>query len=568
MADDAAQLAPVEPSIRFDAVVVGAGISGLYALHRLRELGLSVRAIEAGDDVGGTWYWNRYPGARCDIESMIYSYSWSDELEQDWTWSERYAAQPEILRYLEHVADRFDLRRDIQLGTRVTAAAFDEDEHRWSISTDAGEVLTAAFLVLATGCLSVPRLPDIEGVERFAGEAYHTGLWPHEPVDFAGKRVAVIGTGSSAVQVVPAVADEVAEVTVFQRTPAFSVPAWNGPLDAETVRERKERYSEYRRLARETGGGNPWHTRKQSVHDETPEQRKREFEARYALGGFNLHAAYHDLFTDAEANEMLSDFVRDKIRGRVRDPGLAELLCPYDYPLATKRMCVDTGYYEAFDRDNVHLVSVRETPIEEITEAGLRVGGEELAFDVIVFATGFDAMTGALLRIDLRGRGGSSLQEKWAAGPRTYLGLTLAGFPNLFTITGPGSPSVLSNMMVSIEQHVDFAADCIAYMEDKGYTSVEPTAEAEQGWVDHVRELGEASLYPRAKSARSWYMGANVPGKPQVLLPYVGGVGRYRRECQGVVERGYEGFAFGQARRAAPRSGRAEGARPRSLVEP
>ena len=423
-----------------DAVVVGAGISGLYALHRLRELGLSVRAIEAGDDVGGTWYWNRYPGARCDIESMIYSYSWSGELEQDWTWSERYAAQPEILRYLEHVADRFDLRRDIQLGTRVTAAAFDEDEHRWSISTDAGEVLTAAFLVLATGCLSVPRLPDIEGVERFAGEAYHTGLWPHEPVDFAGKRVAVIGTGSSAVQVVPAVADEAAEVTVFQRTPAFSVPAWNGPLDAETVRERKERYSEYRRLARETGGGNPWHTRKQSVHDETPEQRKREFEARYALGGFNLHAAYHDLFTDAEANEMLSDFVRDKIRGRVRDPGLAELLCPYDYPLATKRMCVDTGYYEAFDRDNVHLVSVRETPIEEITEAGLRVGGEELAFDVIVFATGFDAMTGALLRIDLARPRRQLVAGEVGGGP-TYLSRSDAGrLPEPVRDHGPRQP--------------------------------------------------------------------------------------------------------------------------------
>jgi cyclohexanone monooxygenase len=567
VADDAAEPAPVETGGRFDAVVVGAGISGLYALHRLRELGLSVRVIEAADDVGGTWYWNRYPGARCDIESMIYSYSWSDELEQDWTWSERYAAQPEILRYLEHVAERFDLRRDIRFGTRVTGAAFDEDEHRWAITTDAGDALSASFLILATGCLSVPRLPDIEGVERFAGEAYHTGTWPHKPVDLSGKRVAVIGTGSSAVQVVPAIADEAAEVTVFQRTPAFSVPAWNGPLDDETVRERKERYSEFRRLARETGGGNPWHTRKQSVHDETPEQRKREFEARYALGGFNLHAAFHDLFTDAEANEMLSDFVRDKIRGRVRDRELAELLCPYDYPLATKRMCVDTGYYEAFDRDNVHLVSVRETPIEEITEAGVRVGGEELAFDVIVFATGFDAMTGALLRIDLRGRGGHPIQEHWSAGPRTYLGLTLAGFPNLFTITGPGSPSVLSNMMVSIEQHVDFVADCIAYMEDNGFTSVEPTSEAEQAWADHVRELGEASLYPRAKSARSWYMGANVPGKPQVLLPYVGGVGRYRRECRGVVERGYEGFAFG-ARREAPRSGRAGGARPRSLVEP
>ena len=552
MADEAA--GPAEGGERFDAVVVGAGISGLYALHRLRELGLSVRVIEAGDGVGGTWYWNRYPGARCDIESMIYSYSWSHELEQDWTWSERYAAQPEILRYLEHVADRFDLRRDIRFGTHVTGAAFDEEDRRWSVTTDGGDALSASFLVMATGCLSVPRLPDLPGIERFAGAAYHTGSWPHEPVDFAGKRVAVIGTGSSSVQVVPAVAETAAEVVVFQRTPAFSVPAWNGPLDADAVRERKEHYSEYRRLARETGGGNPWHTRKESVHDETPEQQQREFEARYALGGFHLHAAYYDLFTDAEANDLLSDFVRDKIRRRVNDPELAELLCPYDYPLATKRMCVDTGYYEAFNRDNVRLVSVRDTPIEEITEAGLRVGGEELRFDVIVFATGFDAMTGALARIDIRGRGGELIRDKWAAGPRNYLGLTLSGFPNLFTITGPGSPSVLSNMMVSIEQHVDFVADCIAHMRHKGFTTVEPTPEAENGWAEHVRALGEASLYPRAKSARSWYMGANVPGKAQVLLPYVGGVGRYRRECERVVERGYEGFAFGvrQARREAP----------------
>jgi cation diffusion facilitator CzcD-associated flavoprotein CzcO len=362
----------------------------------------------------------------------------------------------------------------------------------------------------------------------------------------------VLGTGSSAVQLVPAIAEDAAQVTVFQRTPAFSVPAWNAPLDADAVRERKARYAEYRRLARETGGGNPWHTREQSVHDETPEQRRREFEARYRVGGFFLHSAYSDLFTDAEANEMVSDFVREKIRQRVRDPELAELLCPYDYPLATKRMCVDTGYYEAFNRDNVRLVDVSESPIEEFTAAGLRVGGEELAFDVLVLATGFDAMTGALLGVDIRGRSGRSLRERWADGPRSYLGLTVAGFPNLFTITGPGSPSVLSNMMVSIEQHVDWVTGCVAHMRDRGLASVEPTVEAEDGWVERVRELGDASLYPRAKS---WYMGANVPGKPRVLLPYVGGVGTYRRECEDVVERGYAGFAFGAspAGRAAAR---------------
>jgi cyclohexanone monooxygenase len=545
---------------RCDAVVVGAGFSGLCLLHRLRELGLAVRVIEAGDDVGGTWYWNRYPGARCDIESMTYSYSFSEELDQEWTWTERYAAQPEILRYLQHVADRFDLRRDIELGTRVTSAVFDEDEDRWSVATDRGDVLSARFLIMATGCLSVPRFPDIPGVERFAGEAYHTGLWPHEPVDFAGKRVGIIGAGSSAVQAVPAIAEDAAEVTVFQRTPAFSVPAWNGPLDPETVRERKQRYPEYRELARETGGGNPWHTRTQSVHDETPEQRQEEFEARYRLGGFHMHAAYRDLFTDAEANEMVSEFVREKIRGRVDDPEVAELLCPYDYPLATKRMCVDTGYYEAYNRDNVRLVSVKDSPIEEITERGVRVGGEELAFDVLVLATGFDAMTGALLRVDIRGRSGRTLREKWADGPRSYLGLTIADFPNLFMVTGPGSPSVLSNMVVSIEQHVDLITGCVSHMSAQGFTSVEPTPEAESGWVEHVRELGEASLYPRAASANSWYMGANVPGKPRVLLPYVGGVGRYRKECDAIVAGGYEGFSFGR-RTATSEPARASAAR-------
>jgi cyclohexanone monooxygenase len=527
---------------RVDAVVVGAGISGLYTLYRLRGLGLRVRVIEAADGVGGTWYWNRYPGARCDIESMTYSYSFSEELEQEWTWTERYAAQPEILAYLEHVADRFDLRRDIQLSTRVTAARWGDG--RWTVETDRGEVLSAQFLVMATGCLSVPRLPDIPGLERFRGEAYHTGLWPHEPVEFEGKRVGVIGTGSSAVQVVTAIAGVAEEVFVFQRTPAFSVPAWNHPLSEEEVREHKARYRELRELARWTGGGNPWHTRQCSVFDETPEQRLEEFEKRYRLGGFHLHAAYADLFTSPEANELVSEFVREKIRERVRDPQLAEKLCPYDYPLATKRMCVDTGYYETFNREDVHLVDVRERPIEEITERGIRVGGEEIELDMLVFGTGFDAFTGAMLRIDLRGRDGLAIQEKWADGPRAYLGLALAGFPNLFTITGPGSPSVLSNMMVSIEQHVEFIAGCIEFMREHGLAATEPTQEAEDAWADHVRELGEASLYPEAAKVGGWYMGANVPGKPRVLLPYVGGVGAYRRHCDEVVARGYEGFAF------------------------
>ena len=526
----------------YDAVVVGAGFAGLYMLQRLRQLGLAVRGIEAGGDLGGTWYWNRYPGARCDIESMAYSYSWSDELQQEWTWSERYATQAEILRYLNHVADRFDLRRHIEFGTRVTGATYSEAGDRWTIQSGRGDMLSATFLILATGCLSVPRMPEIPGIERFTGPAHHTGLWPHEAVDFAGKRVAVIGTGSSAVQAIPLIAADAEHVTVFQRTPPFSVPSWNGPLDPDAVRERKSHYAEYRQIARESSGAHAWHERSQSVFDESEEERTRELEARYQVGGFYLASAYSDLFTDERANEVLAEFVREKIRQRVHDPDIAELLCPYSYPVATKRMCVDIEYYEAYNRDNVRLVSLAHSAIDEITANGLRVDGEELTFDLLVFATGFDAMTGALLALDIRGRSGRSLRETWADGARSFLGLAIAGFPNLFTINGPSSPSVLTNMIVSIEQHVDWIADCIKYARDRGFSSIEATHEAEEAWVSDVRRLGEKTLYPRADS---WYMGANIPGKPRVLLPYVGGAGRYRAECERIAENDYSGFAFG-----------------------
>jgi cyclohexanone monooxygenase len=530
---------------RYDAIIVGAGISGLYLLHRLRRGGLSALVIEQADGIGGTWFWNRYPGARCDIESMTYSYSWSHELEQEWTWSERYAGQPEILAYLEHVADRFDLRRNIRLGTRVIEAILDETGDHWSVASDDGERFSAAFLIMATGCLSVPRIPEIPGSERFSGEIHHTGLWPHEGVDVAGKRVAVIGTGSSAVQAIPLIAAEAEQLTVFQRTANFSVPAWNAPLAAEAIRERKARYAVFRRAARTTTAGNPWSAREQSVWDATPEEREREFEERYAVGGFCLHAAYSDLFSDPAANELVCEFIRGKIRQRVHDPEIAELLCPYDHPLGTKRMCVDSDYFETYNRANVRLVSIRERPIDEITESGLRVGSEQFAFDTIVLGTGFDAMTGALLAIDLRGRGGLSLREKWAEGARSSLGLAIAGFPNFFMVTGPGSPSVLSNMMVSIEQHVDWIIRCIEYLREHGLATIEPTAAGEEAWVTHVREVGDASLYPRAKS---WYMGANIPGKPRVLLPYVGGVGTYRALCDAVAEQDYEGFILSAAR--------------------
>jgi cyclohexanone monooxygenase len=536
---------PEDPEQPLDVLVVGAGISGIHLLHRLRGLGFRVLVVEAGDDVGGTWYWNRYPGARCDVESLVYSYSWSDELQQAWHWTERYAPQPEILAYLEHVVERFDLRRDMRFSTRVTAAAFDDASGSWRIRTEAGDELQSRFLIMATGCLSVPRLPEIDGLERFGGDVYQTALWPREPVDFGGRRVGVVGTGSSGVQVVPEIARTAAHLAVLQRTPAFSVPSWNGPLEAAVERDVKQHYAERRALARETAGGNPWHERPQSVFDATPAEREAEFEARYRVGGFFLHSAYNDLFTDPAANEIISDFVRSKIRSRVDDADLAEQLCPYDYPLATKRMCIDTGYYEAFNRPGVRLVNLRRTPIVEVMERGIRIGGpapEELPLDALVLATGFDAMTGALAAVDLRGRGGIALRDKWAEGPRTYLGLAHAGFPNLFTITGPSSPSVLSNVMVSIEQHVELVATILGHLRDHELTTIEPTVEAEDAWVEHHRALGDASLYPRANS---WYMGANVPGKPRVLLPYVGGVGRYRRICERVVSSGFAGFAVG-----------------------
>ncbi len=522
-----------------DVVVVGAGFAGLHLLRRLRESGLTVRVLDEAGGVGGTWYWNRYPGARCDVESLSYSYSWSKELEQDWNWTERYAAQPEILAYLEHVADRFDLWRDIELGVRVESASFDETTARWLVRTDRGDDLTASFLVMATGCLSVPRIPDLPGLDEFAGEAHHTARWPHEGVDVSGRRVGVFGTGSSAIQAIPTLAESAAQVVVFQRTAAFSVPGWNRPLDPAELALLKKSYPERRAMARVTEGGNPWPGATRSVFTVSAAEREREFEDRYRIGGFILHSAFTDLFTDADANELLSDFVRDKIRGRVEDPNLAERLCPRDYPLATKRMCIDTGYFEAFNRPNVRLVDLRGAAFERVTTAGVRAGGEEFVLDVLVLATGFDAMTGALLGVDIRGRGGRSLRDAWAGGATTYLGLAVAGFPNLFTVTGPLSPSVLSNVVGSIEHHVAFIAAAIDHMRERGLTTIEATAAAQERWIAHAREVGEGTLYPRADS---WYMGANVPGKPRMLLPYVGGVGTYRKECDRVVAAGYEGF--------------------------
>jgi len=524
------------------AVIVGAGFAGLYMLHRLRQLGLSARLFEAGDGVGGTWYWNRYPGARCDVESMDYSYSFSDELQQEWKWSERYASQPEILTYINHVADRFDLRRDVQLSTRVTAATFDEAARRWMITTDRGDRVSARFCIMATGCLSTAQVPAFPGLDSFRGKTYHTGRWPHEGVDFTGQRVGVIGTGSSAIQSIPIIAAQAAHLFVFQRTPNFSVPARNAPLDPDYERQVKARYADFRRQARESRVGFVVERSEASALAVSPGERRREYERRWSRGGLGFTATYMDLLLDKDANDTAAEFCREKIRAAVRDPEVAELLAPKDYPVGTKRMCVDTGYYETFNRDNVTLVDVRRTPIEAITPDGLRTREAAYRLDSIVFATGFDAMTGALLSIDIRGRGGRTLTEAWAEGPRTYLGLAVAGFPNLFAITGPGSPSVLSNMIVSIEQHVDWIADCIDRMRAQEHETIEATDGAQEAWVAHVNEIGHATLYPRANS---WYMGANIPGKPRVFMPYIGGVGAYRQFCDGVAAKGYEGFTLG-----------------------
>ncbi len=526
----------------YDAVIVGAGFSGLYMLHRLRQLGLAARVIEAGSGVGGTWFWNRYPGARVDIESQEYSYSFSPELDDEWVWTERYASQPELLAYLNHVADRFDLRCDIQLETRVTAARFDESANRWTLTTDRRETLTARWCVMATGCLSVPKEPDVPGAERFAGPSWHTGRWPHEGVDFTGQTVGVIGTGSSAIQSIPQIAEQAKHVYVFQRTPNFSVPAHNGPIDPAVAADWKANRARYRAEARETGFGiKAVASREVPAADETPEQHRAAYEDRWAYGGFALLGAYNDLIADKAANETAAEFVRGKIREIVKDPQVAGKLAPTSYPIGTKRVCVDTGYYATFNRDNVTLVDLRDEPIETITENGLRTTRADYAFDALVFAIGFDAMTGALSNIDVRGRGGLALKDAWADGPRTYLGLTVAGFPNLFIVTGPGSPSVLCNMAVAIEQHVDWISDCIAWLGERQVGSIEATEAAQDAWVAHVNEVADGTLFPLANS---WYMGANVPGKPRVFMPYIGGFPVYRDTCNDIAAKGYEGFSL------------------------
>ncbi|WP_328603257.1 NAD(P)/FAD-dependent oxidoreductase [Amycolatopsis sp. NBC_00345] len=526
-----------------DAVIVGAGFSGLYMLHKLRETGLNAVVLEAGDGVGGTWYWNRYPGARVDVEGFDYSYSFSEDLQQEWEWTERYPARPELLRYLNHVADRFGLRPDIRLNARVASAHYDEAAMSWTVCTERDEEYRATWCVMATGCLSSSQLPAIDGIDSFAGDWFHTARWPVGGVDFTGKRVAVIGTGSSGIQSIPIIAEQAARLTVFQRTAAFAIPARNRDLEPGEVKEIKARYPELRDRARHGFVGmSRVPEGSTSALEATADERQEVFAEIWAAGTLSgLTTSYRDVMTDRTVNDQVADFVRGKIREIVDDPATAERLCPRGYPFGAKRPCLDTGYYATYNRDNVRLVDVSENPIERLSERGVVVGGTEHGADVIVFATGFDAMTGSLASIDIRGRSGRTLRGKWSAGPVTYLGLQSAGFPNLFLVAGPGSPSVLTNMVMSIEQHVEWIAECIGYARERGVVAVEATERAEQDWVRHVNEVSEALLY---SEANSWYLGANVSGKPRVFMPYAGGLGTYRERCDVVAAAGYEGFVL------------------------
>ena len=524
---------------RFDVIIVGAGISGMYMLYRMRKLGLSTRVIEAASDVGGTWYWNRYPGARCDTDTIEYSYSFDEDLQQEWEWPERYPTQSKLLEYLSHVAERFDLRPDITFNTRVEAATFDEGTKRWRVQTDDGAELSAQFLIMATGSISEPNIPPIDGMESFSGPIHHTARWPHEGVEFSDKRVAVIGTGSSGVQAIPVIAEQAEQLSVFQRSAQWSVPAHNRPVDPELVAEIKADYAGFRARNRLTEGGQLSHIPSNdfSALSVSEEERQRILEDRWQLGGFPFFGAFNDISINLDSNKATADFVREKIHAIVKDPKVAQMLTP-DYTIHCKRPVLDSGYFETYNRSNVLLVDINATPIQAITPGGIRTSDADYDFDIIVLATGFDAMTGALLKIDIRGRKGLPLREKWAAGPVNYLGLQVPGFPNLFTITGPGSPSVLTNMMTAIEQHVEWVTDCINHLVELDHACIEATEDAQDAWVAHVNEVANQTLWV---SCHNWYQGYNIPGKPRVFMP-LPGFPPYVEKCEEVVANGYEGF--------------------------
>jgi cyclohexanone monooxygenase len=531
-----------EMTTRVDVIVVGAGFGGLYALHRLRQDGYSVKVLEAAESIGGTWYWNRYPGARCDVESMQYSYSFSNEIQQEWKWSEVYAAQPEILAYINFVADRLDLKRDVQLDSRVVSARFDETSSIWEVKTEAAEVFVASYCIMATGCLSIPMVPDFSGLKDFKGAVYRTSDWPHEGVDLTGKRVGLIGTGSSGIQATPMFAAQASHLYVFQRTPNYSIPALNRSMTEEYERSWKDRYPERRLAARKTRNNTLNMAGTKLGRDVDKGDREAEFERRWTqLGGISFMYAYPDMTSDPEVNAHASEFVRRKIGALVHDPDVAEKLMPRDHGIGGKRICVDTAYFETFNRSNVTLVDIRSDPIQRLTKSGVKTKSQSFELDAIVMATGFDAMTGALKRIDIAGRAGVKLADRWAEGPKTYIGMAIAGFPNMFLITGPQSPSVFTNMVTSVEQHVDWIADCIAYLKANGRKAIEATAEAQARWVAHSNELAGKTMMP---NANSWYVGANIPGKPRIFMPYLGGAAVYQDFIANVAQKNYEGFSL------------------------
>ena len=528
-------------NVDVDVVVVGAGFSGLYLLYRLRKAGFSTRVFERGGDVGGTWYWNRYPGARCDVESLQYSYSFDEQLQQDWHWPEKFSAQPDILAYANHVADRFNLKKDIEFNIEVKASWFDEKLKTWKITTNTGEEINAQYFIMATGCISTTQIPNIKGLSDYVGNTFHTGDWPHEEVDFSGQSIAVIGTGSSGIQSIPVLAKQAKKLTVFQRTPNYSIPSQNEPMTKKYERSWKDVYSERRKEMRYSAHGSLKDLNDVPALSVDEDQRQELYTKRWAIGGTGFLGSFNDLLTNADANYTAAEYVRQQIKRVVKDKETAEILCPRSYPIGTKRICIDTGYFETYNRENVKLVDISKKPIQRLVTDGIIVDDQLYPFDSIIFATGFDAMTGSIFNVDIKGRGGLALKEKWNAGPKTYLGLMSASFPNLFMITGPGSPSVKSNMIMSIEQHVDLVIETLLSMRRKGLSVVEPELEAENKWVDHVQEVANKTLFPQANS---WYMGANIPGKPRLFMPYIGGVGAYREICEEIVANNYRGFKF------------------------
>ena len=530
-----------------DVVVVGAGFSGLYLLYRLRKAGFSTRVFERGGDVGGTWYWNRYPGARCDVESLQYSYSFDEQLQQDWHWPEKFSAQPDILAYANHVADRFNLKKDIEFNIEVKASRFDENLKTWKITTNTGEEIDAQYFIMATGCISTTQIPNIKGLSDYVGNTFHTGDWPHEEVDFSGQSIAVIGTGSSGIQSIPVLAKQAKKLTVFQRTPNYSIPSQNEPMTKKYERSWKDVYSERRKEMRYSAHGSLKDLNDVPALSFDEDQRQELYTKRWAIGGTGFLGSFNDLLTNADANYTAAEYVRQQIKRVVKNKETAEILCPRSYPIGTKRICIDTGYFETYNRENVKLVDISKKPIQRLVADGIIVDDQLYAFDSIIFATGFDAMTGSIFNVDIKGRGGLALKEKWNAGPKTYLGLMSASFPNLFMITGPGSPSVKSNMIMSIEQHVDLVIETLLSMRRKGLSVVEPELEAENKWVDHVQEVANKTLFPQANS---WYMGANIPGKPRLFMPYIGGVGAYREICEEIVANNYRGFKFEKSKQA------------------